>query len=682
VLELPIAAGRDFEHTDHLVVPNAPLRLVLSDRMWTTMFGRDRGVVGQSIRFAENPYIETTIVGVAGPQADYPNGIDFWFAMQFPPDATPHILDGVLRLKPGISTDRLRAEMSVVMRGLARDVPGSDAGREYAVEPLVNAIVGDVRSTLLIIFGATALLLLLAAVNVTNLLLARGTARTREIAVRSALGASRSRIVRQLLTEAMVLAAIGATIGFALAIIGVRLLLALGAAKLPRLETVPFDANVLLFTIAALVVSGFAMGTAPAWRLGRSDIRSLVIESGRGTAGSRATSRTMGTMIVAEIAMAITLVAGAGWLVQSFARLRATDPGFVAAGRLVADVRATRSFTSLEQSNAWTRALLDRLRAAPGVRAVGATSTFPLTADRDSMLPIEFQGQHTAPEHSPAARARTATPEFFDAMGMQISPGRAFTDDDRGDTERVTIVNRTFVRRYLPDRNPLDVQFIFGYPTPDPKLVFRIVGVVQDARYKSLAEEPEPTFYLPPTQFFVTRRQAVVIATRTADPTIAVPAVRAQLKDLDAETAIEYESARDLVASTLSRQQLGMTLMVLFGATALALAAVGVYGVIAYAAALRRGEVATRIALGAGAGDVFMLIAGQGQRLAIGGTIVGLATSYAGGRLVATSVYAMRASDPVVLATAVALVVLIAAIATVVPALRAMRVDPAQVLRQ
>jgi putative ABC transport system permease protein len=681
VLGLPIAAGRGFARDDHLVAPSAPLRLVLSDRFWAAAFNRDPRAVGRTIRLAENPNIHTTIVGIAGPGVDYPRGTDFWFAMQFPPNATPHILDGILRLQPGISIDRVRAEMASVMSGLARDFPASDSGREYVVQPLLNQIVGDVRATLLIILGATALLLALASVNVTNLLLARGTARLREVAIRAAIGASRSRIFTQLMTEAMVLAAIGAVAGLALAFGGVRVLLVFGASKLPRLDSVPFDVNVLLFTAGLLVSTGAAMGVVPAWRLATSDIRSMVNESGRSAGGSRGTSRMMGLLIVAEIALAVTLVAGAGWLVQSFSRLRTTHPGFVADGRLVADVRATRSFTSQDQAAAWSRTLLERLRAAPGVNAVGASSTFPLQPDRDGTMLIEFEGQHSAPGRNPGARSRTASPGFFEAMGMKVMAGRPFTDDDRSDTVRVAIVNHAFVQRYLPDRNPLDVRFIWGYPAPDPKTMWQIIGVVEDVRYKSLAEAPEPAFYMPPTQSFLAPRQAVVIATRSPDPARIVPALRSQLKDLESELSVEYEPASAVVASTLSRQELGMTLLLIFGATAVSLAAVGIYGVIAYAAAQRRGEVATRIALGASSRNVFMLIAVQGQRLALGGIVVGLAAAYAVGRLVATNVYAMRASDPFILAVSASVVLLIAVVATIVPAVRATRVDPTLVLR-
>jgi putative ABC transport system permease protein len=680
-LGVPIALGRALEHGDHVVAPNAPLRLVLSHRFWTEMMGRDPAVLGTRIRLAENPNIVAIVVGVAAVDVDVPRGGDFWFGAQFRPEDTPHVFEGIMRVRPGVSLDRVRTEMAGVMNSLAHDFPATDSGREYVVQPLVNQIVGDVRSTLLIILGATGLLLLLASVNVTNLLLARGTARTREAAVRAALGASRGRLMRQLLTESMVLATIGAIAGLALAAAGVRLLLVLGASKLPRLDAVPFDMRVLLFAVVVLVISGLAMGLPPAWRLANHDLKAIVNESGRGASGSRGTSRLMGAMIVAEIALAIVLVAGAGWLIQSFARLRQTDSGFVPSGRLVADVRFTRNFTSSADASAWMRTVLDRMRTTPGVSAIGATSSFPLQVDRDSMLFVQFHGERAHPGRMPGGRARLVTAGFFEAMGIRLVAGRIFTDDDREATAPVAIVNRAFARRFLANRDPLQTQFAYGYPTPDPKTERSIVGVVENVRYKSLAEEAEPAFYVPQSQSFAPPRQSVVISTLTADPIAVVPALRSQLKTFDRELAVEYDTAPNIVASTLSRQELGMTLMLIFGATALVLAAVGIYGVIAYAAAQRRGEVATRMALGASSADVFWLMTRQGQRLAVAGAVIGLVGAYLGGRLVAANVYAMRAADPLILSAAAAAVLAIAALGTLIPAARATRVDPAAVLR-
>jgi putative ABC transport system permease protein len=682
LLGLPIALGRSLAHEDHAVVPNAPLRVILSDRVWRSIFDSSPAVLGTRLRLAENPKLELTVVGVAARDVDYPRGTDFWFGAQFAPDATFHILDGILRIRPATTLGRLRTEMAAVMSGLARDLPQTETAREYVVQPLVNQMVGDVRPTLLIILGATGLLLMLAATNVANLLLARGTARSREIAVRTAMGASQRRIVRQLLTESFALATIGALGGLALGYAGVKLLLALGASRLPRLESVPFDGRVLLFALVTLVVSGLAVGLAPAWRLATADLKTLINESGRTAGGGRTTSRLMRTMVVAEITLAITLVAGAGWLVQSFSRLRTTDPGFVAAGRLVADVRAARSFRSPEEATAWWRALLDRMQSVGGIEKIGGASTFPFGTDRDGTLLVEFQGEHTEAGRTPGGRARYVTPGFFDAMGIGMAAGRGFTDDDRSTTMPVAVVNLAFARRYLGDRNPIGIRFTFGYPTVDPKTLRTIVGVVRDVRYKSLAEEPEPAFYLPAWQVpFNPLRQAVVVSTRTADPSAIVPALRSAMSGFDSQVVVEFDRATRIVADTLSRQQLGMTLMLVFGATALTLAAVGIWGVVAYTSAERRGEVATRIALGATANDVFALMMRQGGRLTLAGTIAGLIVAYAAGRVVAGSVYAMRASDPMILVTAAAVVILITLVSTAIPAAAAARVDPAVALR-
>ncbi|HWF84104.1 MAG TPA: ADOP family duplicated permease [Vicinamibacterales bacterium] len=680
ILELPMSRGRGFTHDEHAASGrDAPMAVVASYRTWTTLFGRDPNVIGKAIRIAEAP-VTITVVGVASPALDLPQGTDFWFNFRTTPQDVAHVFGAILRLRPGASIERLRGAAAVAMTGLARTVP-SDVGREYVVRSLVSSLVGDLGPTLLIVLGATALLLVLACVNVTNLLLARGMARTREIAVRSALGASRSRVVRQLLTESMVLATAGALAGLLLAFAAVRLLLVLGASKLPRLDAVPFDWRVLLFALVVLLFSGLTMGVAPAWRLASTDIRALLNESGRNTMSSRATSRLMSTMIVAEIALAIALVAGAGWLVQSFTRLRATDPGFAVKGRLVVDVRPTRSFKEPAEGLAWSDEMMSRIRAAVRDARVGSASTFPLRTDHDGILNIELETEAPDPNSVRGGHIRLVTPGFFEAMGIKLLAGRLFTADDRKETQPVVIVNRAFARRYFPSADPLTGAFAWGYPTVDRKTMSRIVGVVQDVRYKSLAEEAEPTFYLPQAQAFPIFRPAVVIATGASNPDALVSSVRDALKRFDPQLILAFTTAPEIVAETLSRQQLGMTLMLIFGATALALAAIGVYGVIAYAAAQRSGEIATRIALGASGRHVFWLMMNAGQRLALAGLLLGLATAYAGGRVVASSVFEMRAADPTVLIAACALVAGMTFAATMIPAIRATRLDPVRALR-
>ena len=585
-----------------------------------------------------------------------------------------------MRLKPGSTLERASAEMASVMAGLARDFPASDFNRAYVTKPLVASVVGDLGPILLIVMSATALLLLLACVNVTNLLLARGAARAREMAVRVSLGAGRGRIVRQLLTESALLSTAGALLGIALAFASVRALLALGASKLPRLDAVAFDGRVLLFALAVMIVSGLLVGFAPALRLASTDVRTLMGESSRSASGGRATARWLSAMTVMEIALAIILVAGAGWLVRGFAGLKAVDLGFDPSNRVIFDA----SFLGAKYPNAnavieSSRQLLDRLAALQGVTAVGSTSNFPLKNAPEGSLIAQIHGEPLDPVRPIGTRQRFVSSAYFAATGTKMLQGRTFGPDDRGNTTPVAIVNKTFVQRYLKGRDPIGLRFAAGYPAPDPRNEVEIVGVVDDVRQKSVSDEPEPAFYLASAQLPL-RRQTFVIATSLDDPAPLTSAIREEVRRFDPQVAVELEQVSDLVAGTISRQQLGMTLMLIFGAVAVLLAAVGIYGVVAYAVSQRRNEMATRLALGATPGIVFWLVMKQGGVLALAGTVIGLAVALASGRIVSSRVYAIRASDPMVLTGAVALVVLITTLATMIPAWRASRLKPSGVL--
>jgi putative ABC transport system permease protein len=681
VFGLPMTLGSAFTREQQASVnrgPGPPPVTILTHRVWRDLFGSDPQIVGKSVHFTG---LTATVVGVGPRDLDVPSGSDFWANARFNPQDVGHGLNAILRVKPGTSLARLRGKLAATMAVLGRDVPVAEAGREFVAEPLVNSVVGDLGPVLLVVFAATALLLLLACVNVTNLLLGRGAARAREIAVRTALGASRGRVVQQLLTESFLVTLVGGIAGLLFAFAGVRALQTLGASKLPRLDAVPFDARVLGFALLVLVASGLLLGLAPALRLAHTDLRTLINESGRSTSGGRGTARMMGAMTVAEVALALMLVAGAGWLIQSFAKLRATDPGFATAGRLLVDVRPNPEVVrGPVQTIAWTQALFDRLRAIPGVTAVGGTIAFPFRGILDGSVFVQFQGEALDPTRTQGARQRLVTPGFFAAMGVPIVGGRDFTYDDRQNTAPVAIVNREFVRRYMEGKDPLRTQFASGYPTINTQVFRTIVGVVGDIRYRSIAEEAEPSFYLPQGQFPFPQ-QTVVIATRAADATALAATVRSEIARAEPQLAVEVDTASRLVASTLTRQQLGMTLMLVFGTTALVLAAVGIYGVIAYASAQRLGEIATRLALGATPRQVFWLLMWRGQWLAVTGLVLGLAAAYAGGRVAGSLVYGIRASDPLVLAAATAVVVTITWIATALPAHRASRTDPVQALR-
>ena len=658
-------------------VPGAPPVVVISHRIWRDLYNSDAAIVGKPIRFAE---VATTIAGVAPRDFDTPHGGDFWFSQQLDPDDINHFFDGFMRLKPGVTLERANAEMASVMAGLARDFPASDLNRAYLTKPLVAAVVGDLGPILIIVMSATSLLLLLACVNVTNLLLARGAARAREMAVRVALGAARGRIIQQLLTESALLSAAGAVLGGIVAYVGVRALLTLGASRLPRLDAVAFDTRVLLFALATLAVSGILVGFAPALRLAGTDVRTLMSESTRSSSGGRGTAQWLRVMTVVEIALAIMLVAGAGWLVRGFANLRSTDLGFVADKRLLFDV----SFLGPRYQNGdavrtAARGLIERLAAIPGVTSAGATSNVPFRNAPESSLIMQFHGGTVDPAHPMGTRQRFVSEGYFRATGTKLLEGRDFGPDDRTNTTPVAIVNKTFVNRYLAGRDPIGVQFSAGYPRPDPRNEVTVIGVVDDVRQKTVTDEPEPAYYSSLTQFPL-RRQTMVVATSASDLGPLQSAIRAEMRQFDPQVAVEFELMRELVAGTMRRQQLGMTLMLIFGAVAVVLAAVGIYGVVAYAVSQRRGEMATRLALGATPGGVFWLVMKQGGAIGVVGTLIGLGIAYLSGRVVASQVYAVRASDPVMLSAAIAIVAAITAVATAIPAWRASRLKPSGVL--
>jgi predicted permease len=463
---------------------------------------------------------------------------------------------------------------------------------------------------------------------------------------------------------------------------GVRVLLVYGAAKLPRLETVPFDLSVLVFAGGMLAISAVGVGLAPALSLTGSGIERLLRESGRALRGTRSTHRALQTMIVAEIAVAVVMVAGTGWLVRSFTNLQDGNPGFVARGRLVFDLSLPFDrYRDPTLRSAWTHTLLDRLRHARGVVAVASSSDFPMRADNAGTLLVQMDGWS---ESHVVARMRVVSPGFFEAMGIRMRLGRTFTDDDRPTTAPVMIVNESFVRKYLEGRDPMTAQVSYGFPRVNPKSRTQIVGVVSDVKYASLWNDAEPAFYLAEDQTWNSSglRQSIVVSTNLDDPSVLIPAIRANLNKMDAQLAFTVEPVTARVAATLARQKLGMTLMLLFGAIALVLAAIGIYGVIAYASAERLSEVATRMALGATSSNIFWLLARQGAVVAAVGAILGVGAAYATGRLASTWLYKVRSSDPAILAMALALVLVVTMCATLIPVGRASRVDPAVALRQ
>jgi predicted permease len=684
---LPMTTG-GFSHDDFTPLPppppNAPPQpgpppaIVISARFWKQFYNRDPAVVGKPIHFAE---FNSTVSGVAPRDFDMPHGADIWLAQRVSSTDVNHGQEGFMRLRHGTTIARAKGELATVMGGLANDFPNSDRNRVYVPRPLVDSIVGDLGPILIIVMSATGLLLLLACVNVANLLLARGAARAREMAVRAALGAGWGRLVRQLLTESVLLAAAGTIVGVGVGGLGLRALLAIGASKLPRLDAVPFDARVLLFSLAVLVVTGAIIGLAPAVRLLRSDMKTLMNDSSRSASAGRGTTRWLMTMTVAEVALAIMLVAGAGWLVRGFANLRNTDAGFVTDKRLLFDASFLgpqyRTPAAVRQAQL---DLLTAVRSVRGVAGVGLVSAYPMRGTLESSLLAQFHGEPFDPANPPGTRQRFVSAGLFSAMGTPIIKGRDFGSGDLPNTVPVAIVNRVFVDRNLKGRDPIGVQFSAGYPAPDPRNELTIVGVVGDVRQKSLADPAEPTFYQPLTQLPLQRVTAVVSMSQS-DPSAVERAIRAEVRKLNPTMALDFDLASDVVGGTLRRQELGMALMLVFGGIAIVLAAVGIYGVVSYAGSLRRDEMATRLALGASPRSVFLLVMKQGATLGLVGAGIGVGLAYSSGQVISSRVYAIRASDPVILAIAALLITAITLLATTIPAARAARLNPANALQ-
>jgi len=676
---LPVALGRTFTMQDHL--QGAPRVVILSDPLWRGAFGARNDIVGAFVMVAGTP---ARVIGVANPAMKVPDGADLWFNFYLPPTSIGHGLDGYVRMKPGVRPEALRDQMTQAMDVLGRKYPDQDVGRAYALRPLIDATVGELRPILLILLSATGLLLLLAAVNVSNLLLARGTGRTREMAVRAALGASAGRIVFQLVCESVLLAVVGGVVGMALAFGAVKLVMRFSGAKLPRLDFVPFDLRVWTVGLAVMILTGVAAGLLPALRLARSDVASLMNESGRSIRGSRRTRALLAVFVVAEIAVAVALVAGAGRLVRSFENINRVDPGFRVGRHLTVDVTLPdRRYQEPSRIEAWRQAVTERLRVA-GAAAVAMTSSLPLQHEWDATAFADLRSQPGTPtDQRPLGRVRFATPDFFSVMGIKLLAGRTFTDSDRAGAPPVAIVNATFVRRFLRDADPLrDALAGFSNDIVDGKVVRHdsaIVGVVSDVRYASLTAAPEPVIYVPPGEFS-SLRQTLVIQPQQGRP-LSASDLREAILAVEPNVALEFGTLAASVSASLSRERLGMLLMSLFGAAAVLLAVVGVFGVVAYVVSQRTNEMAVRQALGATRAQLFLMVLGDGGRVAGAGVAIGVVLAWMTGALMRGYLFQVAAADPVILAMSGVVVCAAAIIALVVPARRAAGLDPAQALR-
>ena len=651
--------------------------IVLSHGFWQRRLGSDRGIIGRALTIDGKPF---TVVGVMPPEFTFPaDRIDYWMPLTIMgPDAIgrqrgSRFLDVIGRLGPGVTPAQAQDEIEAIARRISDREPDARGWSGATVLPAREAVVGDVRRPLLVLLGAVAFVLLITCVNIAGLLLARATARQSELAVRSALGAGRGRIVRQLVTESMVLALFGGALGLLLAYAGVRALGALGAGELPRAQAIRIDGVVLAFAFGLSTVSGFLFGLLPALRATSRNLQGVLRAGARGMVGG-AGQRLRSALVVAEVALAVVLVVGAGLAAKSFMRLLEVSPGFQPNNVLA--VRLGMAFERLGPARmpAYYQALLARIAAVPGVEVVGAAKNFPLRGMGEPWTAIVPGGAAGAGDREIRVPVLHTSPDYFRALGIPLRAGRVFTMADRDSAPPVFVVNEAFAHRYWPNENAVGKTIRLGN-TP-----IQIIGVVGDTRQRSITEPPEPMAHI---HYLQNMRAGLSLVIRTTgEPGRYANAVREAIWSVDRDQTItSVETMSSIVGGNVSRPKLLATLLLLFGVMGLTLGALGIYGVLAYAVSQRRREIGVRVALGASPRSVLGLVIGQGMGLALVGVVAGIAGAFALTRLMASVLYEVKATDPATFATVIAVLLLAALVASWLPARRALRIDPVQALR-
>jgi putative ABC transport system permease protein len=649
--------------------------VLISHRVWRDRFGGAADVVGRTVRVEGRP---TTIIGILPPRFTLQGPVDLIVPATLARDQlndTDHSYDVYARLVPGVTHEQAAAELTRVALA-AQQMPAHLSGA--TVVPLREVIVGEASAPLLVLFGAVGFVLLIACANLANLLLARGAARQREISIRAALGAGRARVMRQLLTESLLLSTAGGVLGALLAAWLTELLARTAAESIPRADEIHVDAATVVFAIAVALVAGALFGIVPAWQAARADVNEALKAEARGSSISR--RRALSTFVVAEIALAMTLLAGAGLLLGTFAHLRRVEPGFDPTHVLVvpAFLPAWKYPTPESQRALFDRAVKE-LSAVPGVEAAGATNALPLSGDNTSgSFTIEGAAAPT-PATRPNADRRAVTPAFHRAMGIRLQAGRLFEPSDDARAPLVVIVSRTFANRYWPNQEAVGRRLkLARFEAEAPWRT--VVGVVNDVQHVSLTDPPRPVVYYPHAQG-PTRAMQLVVRAAGSPPSIA-GGVREAMRRIDPDLPVsELKPMTSFLAGALGDTEVALSLLGSFALMAIALAAAGIYGVMAYAVAQRRLEFGIRMALGASRRDVFRLVASQGLRLTAVGIAIGLAGAALTSSLLGDLIVGVRPGDPRVLAATAAVLAVVAMTACAAPALRAFRVDPNEALR-
>jgi putative ABC transport system permease protein len=662
--------------------------IVLSYGLWQRMFGGDRSIAssGRTLTLNGEPY---EIVGVMGPEFR-----DFWNrdAQLWTPLAlaaanftdnnrTTEFLPFTGRFAPGMTVEAAQREMSAFAEQLKRDYP-NNYGSQWSlkVRALNEQSTGRVKTLLLVLLGAVGFVLLIACANVANLMLVRAASRHREVVIRTALGASRGQLVRQLLTESVLLALGGGILAVGLAFAGIRALVRISPQSLPRSDEISLDPTTLVFTLLLAIVTGIAFGLIPALQTSRANLQETLREGGWGSTAARRGNRVRRGLVVAQVALALTLLTGAGLLIKSFARLSGVDPGFTP-DRLLTFNLALPAYKYVSDTSwrAYFDDVLPRIAAVPGVQSVAATSTLPFGGSWSTGSFAVEGYQPPTGQPGPWGDIRVVTPGFFETMGMRVLAGRTFTVDDRAGGVRVAVIDDELARRFWPGESAVGKRVTRGAVNDSTRWI-EIIGVVNHSAHEGLDAPARVQLYFPFAQFPL---RNMTLAVRTSATPIAVTsAVRQAVQSVDKDQPLARVETMDrLMANATGQRRLAMTLLAEFAALALVLAAIGIYGVIAHTVAQRSQELGIRMALGAGRNNVLALVLRQGMLLVSSGIVVGVLGSLGLTRLVRAQLYGVGPRDPVTFVVIVLLLATVAFIATLIPAARATRVDPVTVLR-
>jgi len=679
--------GRSFRSEED--APGESGRVVmLSQQLFQQRFNSDPNIVGQPMTLDGKVF---TIVGVMPRAFQFPvqnDPVELWTTVAIDREgADPitnergaHYMNVIARLKPGISKTQAQAEMTSISARLEQQYPDKNLHKSTSVEPTLEALVGDIRPALLILLGAVGCVLLIACANVANLLLARAMSRHKEMAIRAALGASRMRVVRQLLTESVVLSLAGGALGLFLAVWWSDLLLALGKQNIPRALQVGLDWRVLTFTLAVSVLTGVVFGLVPALHSSKTELTEALKEGGRAGGEGARRNRTRGVLVVVELAIAVVLLVGAGLLIQSLWRLRNVSPGFQSQNLLTFVVGIPEVKYPTEKQDQFYRDLVVRLQALPGVTSATSVIPLPLSGDMFS-ISFETEGRPEAKGNQPSADFFAISDDYFKTLGVPLIKGREFNQRDGAKASGVVIVNQAFVKKFFPNEDPVGKRIKPGISTSDAEPGWReIIGIVGDVRNRNLSSDLRAGYFVPQAQ--VPFNQMTMVVRTANDPHALIASVQNEVHAMDKEVPVfNVKTMEEYISNTVAAPRFNATLLMIFAIVALILTIVGLYGVMSYSVAQRTNEIGIRMALGAQTRDVVVMIVSQGFKLVLLGLGIGLLGAFALTRVIASLLFGVTAKDPITFASVAVLLAIVALLACYIPARRATRLDPLQALR-